>query len=114
MVDYSWITLPDRDEMLRRLLTITQTQHTVEGFFPHILSCAGQRLRSKGVVNMVWVAFLEYTDRANAAYTAHFMWLLESSVRALIDDEVVLAEALQLLEESLADLARQIQGKLRN
>ena len=56
------VTLPDRDEMLKRLLKVSNDSHAQERFYPILLQSAGRVLVAQGVVMMLALAIHDYTE----------------------------------------------------
>lgn len=50
------ITLPDHEEMLRRLVAVDDNDHLQERFYPILLQSAGRQLVGQGVVMMFTLA----------------------------------------------------------
>lgn len=92
------IQLPDRDDMLRRLKSVSEEKHAVEKLYPLMLKSAGRKLLGQGVVLMVYQAITEYAE-GNAMLAK--IWELQAKhlVTALVDDEEVRSDALRLVDD---------------
>jgi len=53
--------LPDRDEMLRRLVALDNNSHLVQKFYPKLLKDAGTEKFPLGVVMLLILAIADYT-----------------------------------------------------
>lgn len=94
------ITLPGQEEMARRLDTVDvdDVSHIKHRLYPLILENAGRSLSGEGVVNVLAIAIGTYTNdflqEVRGEIRTYLMGLIEQFVRALIDDEQVLEEAI--------------------
>lgn len=91
--------LPDQDEILRRLLAVDDSAHLTDGFYPHITKAAGRELSGMGVVMLLHLAVADYTADFPPAMSVVMLTRLEAFTRALVDDEQVLADALDALRQ---------------
>jgi hypothetical protein len=94
------ITLPDRDEMLRRLKRINPDNYVAEKLFPLILKSAGQEMTGAGLVHELTLAFFIYTENLPATMRRAMWASTPTYVKTLIDDEDARAEALQAFAEA--------------
>lgn len=96
------ITLPDRNEMAYRLLSVSGVGDIVKRMYPHILERAGATVEADGVPMLVALATAEYTEATNAgpALGAVMATMQHEYVRALIDDPAALEKALDVLERA--------------
>lgn len=96
--------LPDHDELLRRLVSVDDTSHMINGFYPHITKAAGRELTGMGVVMLLHLAVADYTADFPSAMSAVVLLRLEAFTRAVVTDPTVLADALDALRTlGLAD-----------
>ena len=96
------ITLPNREEMLQRLLKVNNEGHLTEKFYPILLRDAGQQRVGAGVVMMLALAIHDYTEgmppiMANAMYMK-----APEFIDALIDDKEVAKNAKDFLQEVIS------------
>ena len=54
--------LPDREEMLRRLIAFDDNSHLVQKFYPKLLKDAGTEKVPIGVVMILTLAIADYTE----------------------------------------------------
>ncbi|HSX14815.1 MAG TPA: hypothetical protein VLE72_02795 [Candidatus Saccharimonadales bacterium] len=101
--DLKTIRLPERDDMLQRLTGVMDDPHAVERFYPLILRSAGRELNGMGVVNMVALAIEDYCNGMPPVVKSAVYMNLRRYVTALIDDDVVRADAFALLDEVNAE-----------
>ena len=98
-------TLPEREEMMRRLKSVMDDSDAVENFYPLILKAAGSELVGMGVVMMLQMAIADFT----ADQTPFMALVLQSSVdayiTALVDDEEVRNDALTKMRTVRAQMA---------
>lgn len=99
MPDIRTITLPDRDEMLRRLLKADSDSHLVAKFYPLILEHAGEKLDGPSVVNILTLAIAVYVEACSAPMYTALEIRLRTFLAALIDDEQALQEAYEIAAE---------------
>ena len=96
------ITLPDHDEMLRRLVSARDNPHYQERFYPLLLQNAGQEKVSMGVVMMFTLAIHDYGQGMPPMVTNLVMRDVPDFIDALIDDKTVAQEAKDFLEQTLS------------
>ena len=95
------IKLPEREEMLKRLISVSDNDRMQERFYPILLKNAGEERVAMGVVMMFVLAIADYTDGMPAALSAVLMMYVPSFVDALIDDKEVAQDAKNFLEKAL-------------
>jgi uncharacterized membrane-anchored protein YjiN (DUF445 family) len=95
------VTLPDRDEMLKRLLKVSSDPHAQNRFYPILLQSAGQELVAHGVVMMIVLAIYDYTNNMSPAMSNLMYMQAPRIIEALVDDEEIATEAKSFLEEIL-------------
>ncbi len=96
------ITLPDRDEMLKRLLKVSDDSHMQERFYPILLKKAGQKQVALGVVNMLALAIHDYTEGLPPVMTTMMYMQVPEFIDALVDDPEAAKEAKGFLQEALS------------
>lgn len=99
MPEFKSITLPRGEEMATLLAGIRSGNHVAEYLHPIIVEYGGGKfLSAPGIIMMVHTAFEEYLRTPSLPREAFIAeaWL-EPYVRALVQDEEVLGQALKLL-----------------
>lgn len=94
------MTLPDREEMMARLLRVNNDPHLEERLYPILLEHALQEKNGVGVVMMLTLAIADYSQHMPPVIHQLVMIQLEDFVRALIDDESILADAKSVIPSS--------------
>ncbi len=99
------VTLPQRDEMMQRLIAVSNHPTRVEKFYPRILDhAANSELTALAVVNSLQLAIAEFLELTELRFRSTVDWVLQSKLdqylTALIDDEDVRAEALTIMQEA--------------
>lgn len=92
------IVMPNRDDMLRRLVGVMDEPHAQEGFYSIVLRSAGNELNGYGVVTMLTLALHDYSALPMVKNIIQRM--MPRFVEALVDDEEVRKDALHLIEEA--------------
>lgn len=93
------ITLPDRDDMLRRLRKVSTQEAFETCFYPYIVQEAGAQRDASGIVMILQLAFMEFLKRQPKVVAAALLMRTEEYVRALVDDKKVQKEALAHVAE---------------
>lgn len=93
------ITLPDADDMLHRLIEVDDINHLQERFYPLLLRNAGEEKVATGVVMMITLAIHDYSEGMPSMIQGLMFMNMENYLKALIDDEEVLQEAIEFFEE---------------
>lgn len=102
--------LPERDEMMRRLILVHGDDHVIDGLHPYICSrLAGQELAGMGVVNAVLIAVHEYSDGSPILKVLTEDYI-PGFIKALVDDEQVRQDALDFFAGFLAAAGREPRG----
>lgn len=96
------ITLPSREEMIERLLKVSDVDHVQQKFYPHLLKNAGQERVPQGVVMMLVLAISDYTAGMPAMMVNLMYMQAPKFIEALVVDAGVAEEAKALLKEVLA------------
>jgi hypothetical protein len=95
------IVLPDRAEMLRRLVAVRDNSHYQERFYPILLKDAGQRRVAAGVVMMFTLAIHDYTQGMPPMVANLVHMDVPEFIDALVDDKEVAEAAKAFLKEAL-------------
>ena len=91
-------TLPERDEMLRRLRGVIDEPHATEGFYPRLLALAGQPMSGVEVAAAFQVAVYDFARESGRGPLA--ATLADAAPRfmaAIVDDETARRYALWAL-----------------
>lgn len=91
------ITLPDADELTRRLVAINDEPHLVERFYPRLARYAGQERTGMGVGMSLVLASDDYTRGLPSVVAVQMRMILHTFVPALTDDEGAQGDALAFL-----------------
>lgn len=95
------ITLPNREEMLARLIKISDNSLLQERFYPILLKSAGQERVPQGIVMMLALAIHNYTE-GMPPVMANLMYMQAPGfIDALVTDPEAAQEAKGLLQEVL-------------
>jgi hypothetical protein len=95
------ITLPNREEMLKRLLLVDADGYLVEKFYPLLLKDAGRQLVAKGVVMLFIQTLHDYTDGMPPMMWSVMFSRVPDYIDALVDDKEVATEAKAFLQEAM-------------
>lgn len=96
------ITLPDADDLAKRLRSIVTSEHEAERFHPILLRHAGCELVAAGVMLMLATAVNEYCKGMQSQMEPLMLKLVEAVyVDVIIDDPDVREETKGLLREIL-------------
>ena len=90
------ITLPDKDDMLKRLVMVDNDPHLVERFYPILLKNAGQKRVAQGITMMMILAIHDYADGMPPLTSALMVMYAPKYIDALVDDVDVAQEAKNL------------------
>jgi hypothetical protein len=96
------ITLPDREDMLKRLLGVCDMSHMEERFYPILLKNAGQERVASGVVMMLALAIHDYTEGMPAMMSGLIYMEAPNFIDALVDDKEVAEQAKTFLQQVLS------------
>jgi hypothetical protein len=99
------ITLPEAEEMKRRLLSVDDNSHMQQKFYPILLKQAGQERVGMDVVMMLALAIHDYTEGMPAIMSNMLYMRADEFVDALIEDEDVATEAKAQLKQALGQTA---------
>lgn len=96
------ITLPDRDDMLKRLLKVSDGSLLQERFYPILLEQAGQELAApQGIVMMLELAIQDYVKGMSPIIAIQMYMQAPDFIDALVSDAEIAKEAKSLLQEIL-------------
>lgn len=96
------ITLPQADDMFRRLVQVNDSAHLRERFYPLLLEHAGTEKVPDGVTLMVMLAIAEYTGNLPVVVQSAMLVSAPRFIDALVDDAEVAAEAKQLFADAIS------------
>ncbi|MFH1656196.1 MAG: hypothetical protein ABH956_00275 [Candidatus Nealsonbacteria bacterium] len=103
MIEERFITLPDRQEMLRRLMEVSDYSHRKKYCYPFFLRFAGLRCSALKVVIIFKRIVRTYTSgmlSVTAHYVSESMYAQSSEyMDALIDNKEIAQEAKTFLRE---------------
>lgn len=96
------ITLPDRDDMLKRLLEVSDSSHLQERFYPILLEQAGQELVTpEGIAMMLALAIHDYLNGLPLIIASQMYMQVPDFIDALVSDAEIAKEAKSLMREIL-------------
>lgn len=95
------VTLPKRDEMLRRLVSVSDESHFQERFYPILLQSAERELVAQGVVMMFSLAIYDYTKGMPPMMSGLVYMYVPKFIDVLVDDKEVASEAKKFLQEAI-------------
>lgn len=101
------ITLPNHEEMLGRLLKISDETHLKEGLYPILLESAGQTRVAGGVVITLALAIHDYTEGLPPAMANLLYKQVPDFIDALIDDKEVAEQAKKFFQEAITAAKKQ-------
>jgi len=96
------ITLPNRDEMLERLLKVSNDSHKQQNFYPILLKKAGQELVAQGVVLMLALAIHDYVEGMPPVMVNLMYMEAPDLIDALVIDAETAEEAKSFLQEAIS------------
>ncbi len=99
--DKNLITLPSREEMLRRLIGVIDEPHLRERFFPLLLKSAGEERVPEGIILMLSLAIHDYTEGMPPVMTKLMYMRLPEFIDALVKDEQVAAQTKALYKKTM-------------
>lgn len=92
--------LPQKDEMLQRLLAVDDNNHLQQSFYPMLLKYAGQSKVAAGVVLLLQLAIYDYTKDLPPMMGVLVEMKMNDFIDALIRDEDFAKEAKAFFAES--------------
>lgn len=96
------ITLPGAEEMLARLIKVSDIGHAQEQFYPLLLEHAGTEKVAEGVTMMLVLAICDYTAGLPPMMAAVMFTMAPRFIDALVDDKEVAEQAKAMLQQALA------------
>lgn len=90
------IVLPDPNTMMARLTEVDGNPHMVEHFYPRLTQFGGQMRVPVGLVMMLQLAAADYMEGLPVFVVAPLRRSLHRFVPALVEDETMQAEVLDL------------------
>jgi len=99
------IVLPDRKEMLKRLVAVSDESHFQERFYPILAQSAGRELVASGVVMMLTLAIHDYTKGMPPMMAGLVHMYVPQFIDALVDDKEV-AEQAKVFHKEAMDAVR--------
>lgn len=87
------VKLPNREEMLKRLLKVSDESHFQERFYPILLQSAERELVAQGVVMMLTLAIHDYVQGMPPMMAGIVHMYVPQFIDALVDDKQVAEEA---------------------
>jgi hypothetical protein len=94
---YKTAVLPERDDMLARLKAVMDEPHAEQYLYPKLLRHAGQTKAPEGIALMFVLAIADYTAGLPASLGIALDFTLPRWVTAIVDDEDVRREALEVI-----------------
>ena len=98
------ITLPDREEMLKRLLGVSNNSHIRQNFYPILLCEAGKKLVAQGIVAMLVFAIQRYLEGMAPNIAEQIYKLVPAFIEALVSDPEVAMQAKELFQNLLSNV----------
>jgi hypothetical protein len=95
------VILPNKEDMLKRLIEVDDNGHYQEKFYPLLLQKAGIELYPSGVLLMITLAMYDYCKGLPAMTANLVMMTTPKFLEALITDEEALKEAVKLYEKTM-------------
>lgn len=95
------ITLPNREEMLKRLLEVKCSSFTQQKFYPILLESAGEKKDAVEVVSMLALAIDDYTEGLPPMISYLMYRQANHFIDALINDAEVAQQARDFLQGAL-------------
>ena len=96
------ITLPNREEMLARLIKVSDNSHLQDRFYPILLEAAGQERVPQGIVMMLAFAIHDYTEGMLPMMTNVMYMQAPGFIDALVSDPEAAKEAKNHLQKALS------------
>ncbi len=86
-------TLPQADEMLKRLMAVDKWPILIRSYYPAIVEAAGAELNSHGIVMLLLNATAEVDEVADSRVSAPLYGMIPRYIDAIVDDAGVATEA---------------------
>jgi hypothetical protein len=94
------VTLPNAEEIVRRLSSVDADPYTIQNFYPLIAQHANQEKNGFGLVVMIELAIHEVTKGMPAIVGKLMSRQLPRFIKALTDDQEVIADAMNMYNEA--------------
>jgi hypothetical protein len=95
------ITLPNREEMLARLVVVDNNPHLQERFYPRLLKEAGQEKVPMGVVMLLTLSIADYTQGMPPVMENIMNMRIPQFIDALVPDPQASKEAKDFFSEAM-------------
>ena len=95
------VVLPDRAEMIKRLIRVSDDAHLQERFYPILLKSAGRELVPAGIVMMLTLAIHDYTENLPPVIASLLYMKADDFIDALVDNFEVSQQAKGFFKEAL-------------
>jgi len=87
------IILPNKEEMLNRLIKANDNSHLQERFYPILLKSAGKELVAQDIVMVLTLAIYDYVEGMPTIMSNLMYMQADQFIDALVDDKKVAREA---------------------
>ena len=104
-------TLPNADEMLRRLRGVDQWPALMNNFYPALLEAAGATLNSHGVVMLLLNGTAVMDQKVDPRVSTPLYGMIPNFIDALVDDKAIASEAKNYWEELQQQFAEKKKGE---
>ncbi len=94
-----FITLPARDEMLKRLVSVFNDDQVCQHLYPKLLMRAEQKLLVDGIVHMLSSAIKEYVSDKPEFFLPYMYRFVPRFIDALVDEPEVAQTAKSVFSE---------------
>ncbi len=95
------IILPNKEEMLKRLMKVSDNSHLNQKFYPLLLESAGKEIAPQGVVMMFAFAINKYVEGMPQVVEELLYMYVPDFITALINDVEVAEQIKNMLKEAL-------------
>lgn len=95
------VRMPNREEMLRRLVSVSDESHFQERFYPILLRSADRELVAQGIVMMFALAIHDYTQGMPPMMAGLVYMYVPQFIDALVDDKQIASDAKKFLQEAV-------------
>jgi hypothetical protein len=93
------VILPERDNMLKRLLAVSNEPHFQERLYPALINHAGRELAPTGVLMMLSLAIYDYCAEMPPIMGCLVNMHIPAFIDALVTDEAAAEHIKQLYEQ---------------
>lgn len=95
------MTLPDKEEMLKRLIAVDDNDHLKERFYPSLLGHASSAKVAVGICMIINCAIYDYCEGMPEIMLAIMFMKAPAHIDALCDDKEIAEEAKAFLKEAI-------------